>query len=64
MIDGTWNQTQNLGPTVNSEHYDWYPIATPDGKYIIFSRTLPSIKIDLYWVDAKIIEELKSDNYF
>ena len=59
MKDGKLSEARNLGPSVNSEHYDWYPIVTPDGKYIIFSRTLPSIKIDLYWVDAKIIEELK-----
>lgn len=61
MKDGTWSEARNLGSSINSEHYDWYPIATPDGKYIIFSRTLPSIKIDLYWVDAKIIEELKPE---
>jgi len=61
MKDGTWSEARNLGPTVNSEHYDWYPIATPDGKYIIFSRTLPSIKINLYWVDTKIIEEFKPE---
>jgi len=59
--DSTWSEARNLGPTVNSEHYDWYPQTTPDGKYIIFSRTLPSNKIDLYWVDAKIIEELKPE---
>ena len=63
MKDGTWSEARNLGPTVNSNHYDWYPIATPDGKYIIFSRTVPSIKIDLYWVDAKIIEELKPKEF-
>lgn len=61
MKDGTWSEAQNLGSSVNSQHYDWYPIATPDGKYIIFSRTLPSTKIDLYWVDARIIEELKPE---
>jgi len=59
MKDGTWSKAQNLGPTVNSEHYDWYPIVTPDGKCLIFSRTLSSGKINLYWVDAKIIENLK-----
>jgi hypothetical protein len=61
MKNGTWSEAQNLGWTVNSEHWDWYPIATPDGKFIIFSRTLPSNKIDLYWVNAKIIEELKPE---
>ena len=59
MEDGTWSEAQNLGLTVNSEHYDWYPGVTPDGKYLIFSRTMSSGKIDLYWVDAGIIESLK-----
>jgi Tol biopolymer transport system component len=40
MKDGTWSKAQNLGPSVNSKNYDWYPVVTPDGKYIIFSRTL------------------------
>jgi Tol biopolymer transport system component len=61
MKDGTWSEAQNLGPSVNSEYGDWYPKTTPDGKYIIFSRTFPSIKIDLYWVDAKIIKDLKPE---
>jgi hypothetical protein len=63
MKDSTWSEAQNLGPAINSEHYDWYPIVTPDGKYLIFSRTLPSVGIDLYWVDTKIIEVLKLDDF-
>ncbi len=59
MGDGSWSEAQNLGTAVNSEHYDWYPSVTPDGRYIIFSRTLPSGKIDLYWVNAKIIDRYK-----
>jgi|GEM_PF-634082 len=57
--DGSWSDSQNLGIQVNSEHYDWYPKVTPDGKYLMFARTMPDRSIDIYWVEAKIIEELK-----
>jgi len=46
--DGSWTQAQNthiLGSL---------PKFSPDGKYFFFSRGG-----DIYWVDAKIIEELK-----
>jgi hypothetical protein len=49
--DGSWSNAQNLGATINSEFYDWYPNITPDGKYLIFARTING-KIDLYWCEA------------
>ncbi|MFC1726181.1 TolB family protein [candidate division KSB1 bacterium] len=58
--DGTWSQAKNLGGAVNSEHYDWLPNVTPDGEYILFARTI-SGKIDIYWVSAKIIKDLKPE---
>jgi hypothetical protein len=57
--DGSWSESQNLGVMVNSEHSDWYPKVTPDGKYLMFARTLPDGSIDIYWVDANILEEYK-----
>jgi Tol biopolymer transport system component len=59
--DGTWGEAINLGPGINSGHYDWYPAVTPDGKYITFSRTLPDVNIDMYWVSSEIIEEIKQN---
>jgi hypothetical protein len=46
--DGTWTQAKNTH--LNGS----LPKITPDGKYFFFSRGG-----DIYWVDAKIIENLK-----
>ena len=59
LNDGTWSEAQNLGTSVNSVHGDWYPSITPDGKYLMFARSIHGRNIDIYWVDAKIIEEFK-----
>lgn len=45
--DGTWGQTINLGPKVNSEEYDYTPVVSPDGKYFFFTRAA-----DIYWIET------------
>ena len=59
--DGTWGPAINMGDRVNSEKGDTYASVTPDGKYILFNREIEheSDDIDIYWVDASIIEELR-----
>ena len=80
--DGTWSESINLGPTINSEDEERYPYISPDGKYLFFvtdtflfeeakrdnytyEQILDLMKKpgngfnDIYWVDAKIIEESK-----
>ena len=48
--DGSWTQAQNTNIPGS------LPKFTPDGKYFFFSKGG-----DIYWVDAKIIEELKPE---
>ncbi len=55
--DGSWSEAVNLGPKVNTGGTERFPSVTPDGRYLIFLRVADGS--DLYWVDAKIIEELK-----
>lgn len=63
--DGSWGKAINLGDTVNTEAEEGGPQVTPDGKYLFFNRIVtPATKkakphSDLYWVDAKIIEQLR-----
>jgi hypothetical protein len=58
--DGTWGPAINMGDKVNSNKADFYASVTPDGKYILFNRTMDDKgNIDIYWVDAKIIETLR-----
>lgn len=64
--DGTWGHAINLGETVNTGVSEQGPQVTPDGKYLFFNRSLPKeggrTQSDLFWVDAKLIADLKSKN--
>ncbi|VAV91378.1 Glutamate synthase [NADPH] large chain [hydrothermal vent metagenome] len=62
---GSWGEAINLGDKINTEAWDAAASVTPDGKYILFHRTispgnedtLPNV--DIFWVDAQIIEDLR-----
>ncbi len=62
--NGNWGPAINMGPKVNSDKSDFFGSITPDGKFLMFNRTMSRtedhIDVDLYWVDAKILEELKN----
>ena len=51
--DGSWTKGYNLGENINEGHRH-IPSLSPDGKYIFFASDG-----DIYWVDAKIIKDLK-----
>jgi len=59
--DGSWGPAINMGSQVNSPGWDAYATVTPDGKYILFNRTVneENNNTDIYWVDAKVIDELR-----
>lgn len=57
--DGSWGPAINMGDKVNTDKWDAYATVTPDGKYILFNRDLGGDNTDIYWVDAKIIENLR-----
>ncbi|UCC39504.1 MAG: PD40 domain-containing protein [Candidatus Aminicenantes bacterium] len=56
--DGSWTIPVNMGDKVNSPHQEYIPYVTPDGKYFFFTSDKSGNR-DIYWMDAKIIEELK-----
>ena len=58
--DGSWGRSISLGDTINTEFAEAYGSVTPDGKYFFFHRGYGNNKADIYWVDAKIIMDLKS----
>jgi Tol biopolymer transport system component len=63
--DGTWGNGINLGDQINTEAWEASASITPDGKYLFFSRNVGSDKyenVDIYWVDAKIIDTLRRKN--
>ena len=66
--DGTWTKARNLGPQINSVAKDRFPCVSPDGKYLFFNsnrvsrlnaKSVPDGPGNIYWVSAKIIEELR-----
>ena len=62
--DGAWTEPVNLGPTINTDTIEYCPMVTPDGKYLFFSRRIgatweTTTGGDVYWVDAKIIEQFR-----
>ena len=48
-----------MGDKINSDKKEFYASVTPDGKYILFNRNFGKGNIDIYWVDAQIIETLR-----
>jgi len=52
--DGTWSKGVPLGNEINSPANEGNSFVTADGKYLFFSR-----KMDIYWVCAHIINDLK-----
>ncbi|SHI44006.1 PD40 domain-containing protein [Aquimarina spongiae] len=64
--DGSWGEAINLGETINTEAWEAAASVTPDGKYLFFNRNVGKVKatdkydnIDIFWVDAQIIEKLR-----
>ena len=58
--DGTWGKAINMGETINSDKWDAYATVTSDGKYLMFNRGISKGNIDIYWVDASIIDTLRA----
>ncbi|KOY53143.1 PD40 domain-containing protein [Polaribacter dokdonensis] len=61
--DGTWGNAINLGDKINTNAWEASASITPNGKYLFFSRNVGSDKyenVDIFWVDAKIVYDLKT----
>lgn len=60
--DGSWGEAINMGDKINTGAWEAAASVTPDGKYIFFNRNVGSDNyenVDIFWVDAKIIEDLR-----
>jgi len=59
--DGKWSLPINLGANINSPgHYDLCPKVSPNGKFLFFISRRNGPDFQIYWADAKIIEESRS----
>lgn len=66
--DGSWTDPKNMGSGINTSAKESFPFVTPDGKYLFFMSNrvsalnkspIPDGPGNVYWMDAKIIEDLK-----
>ena len=61
--NGSWTEPVNMGPRINTPLLERAPQVTIDGRYLFFVRhELVNGRWtngDFYWVDAKIIDELR-----
>lgn len=56
--NGVWTDVKNMGDSINSSSHEYCPSISPNGKYFFFTSDKAGTE-DIYWVDAKIIEQLK-----
>ncbi len=56
MEDGTWSGSFDLGSKLNLPGGKMLATISPDNKYLFFCN-----RGDIYWVDIKIIEDIKSE---
>jgi hypothetical protein len=47
--------------TINSEFQERFPLVSPDGKYLFFTRWNPKHDHDVYWVSAEVIQEMRDE---
>lgn len=68
QADGSWGPAINMGEKVNTDKWEAYASVTSDGKYMLFNRRIDDgsdddkMDVDIYWVDAGIIETLRPKN--
>ncbi len=60
LKDGSWSKAKNMGDRINTEFSEHCPILLLDNKYLFFTSNRIGNR-DIYWVDAKIIEDLRPE---
>jgi Tol biopolymer transport system component len=41
LVEGAYQEPENLGPAINSDEHEWDPWIAPDGSFLIFCSTKP-----------------------
>ena len=58
--NGNWSKAKNMGETINTGAPENCAYVSPDGNYLFFNSGRNG-NYDIYWVNAEIIETLKSE---
>lgn len=56
--DGSWTKAKNMGEGINTSTTDYAPAVTRDGRFLFYTSNKAGGS-DIYWVDAKVIEDLR-----
>ena len=59
QADGSWGEGINMGDKINTPAADMGAIVSPDGKYLFFNRSKGAGNGDIFWVDARVIDQLR-----
>ncbi len=65
--NNSWGPAINMGDKINTPKAENYPSVSPDGEFLIFDRRGEKrpdgeTSVDIYWVDAQIIDDLRPKN--
>ena len=58
--DGSWTAPVPLGPEINTDADEYGARVSPDGKYLFFTREKRGTTMDIYWVDAAVLDRLRA----
>lgn len=59
--EGKWGTPMNMGDKINTGEWERFPVVSPDGRYLFFTRGGGTIS-KLFWVSTEVINKLKADN--
>ncbi len=57
--DGSWTPARKMDNGINSDKFENTPMVSPDGKYLFFLSQRNGGIGEVFWMDAKIIDEHK-----
>ncbi len=57
-IEGQWGTPINMGDKINTNEWERFPVVSPDGKYLFFTRGGSTIS-NLFWVSTAVIDSIK-----
>ncbi len=57
--NGSWGEAINLGDKINTDAWEASATVSPDGNYLFFNRMTSPGNVDIFWVSAAFIKELR-----
>ena len=58
---GSWTEPANMGSPINTNKMERFSCLSPDGKYLFFTRDFTNNYEDIFWVSAKVIDDIRKE---